>query len=183
MSTAQIMVVEDEGIVAQDIETTLQSLGYSVPYVASNADEAIAKAEEIHPDLILMDIVMPGERDGVEAAEEIKDRFHIPVIYLTAYADDETLRRAKATEPFGYILKPFQKRELYTQIERALYRHSLEQKLKESEEWFSATLQSISNAVIATDKAGMIKFLNPMAEALTGWKKSEVMGKERSLCV
>ncbi|HEX3035438.1 MAG TPA: PAS domain S-box protein [Thermodesulfobacteriota bacterium] len=178
MRAAQIMVVEDEGIVAQDIETTLQSLGYSVPYVASNADEAIAKAEEIHPDLILMDIVMPGERDGVEAAEEIKDRFHIPVIYLTAYADDETLRRAKVTEPFGYILKPFQKRELYTQIEIALYRHALEQKLKESEEWFSATLQSIGNAVIATDKAGMIKFLNPMAEALTGWKKSEVLGKE-----
>jgi PAS domain S-box-containing protein len=180
MKTARIMVAEDEGLVAKDIETTLQSLGYLVPYVASNANEAIAKAEETRPDLILMDIVMPGEKDGVEAAKEIKNRFRIPVIYLTAYADDETLQRAKITEPFGYILKPFEKRELYTQIEMALYKHALERKLKESEEWFSTTLRSIGDAVIATDKKGIIKFLNPVAEALTGWKKSEVLGKELS---
>lgn len=129
----RILVVEDESIVAKDIQTTLQSLGYSVPAVVSSGEAAIDRAAVSDLDLVLMDIVLKGEMDGVEAAEHIYGNFNIPVIYLTAYADDHTLRRAKTTTPFGYILKPFEERELQTAIEIALYRHKMENKLKRTE--------------------------------------------------
>jgi FOG: CheY-like receiver len=129
MKTPMIMVVEDEAIIAQDIAITLRGLGYGVPCIASNAGEAIRQIEKINPDLVLMDIVMPGEQDGIEAAQEIRNRFDIPTVYLTAYADEVTFKRAKVTEPYGYVLKPFDKRQLQTQIEMALYKHILEKKL------------------------------------------------------
>ncbi len=114
MSNPRILVVEDEGIIAKDIQNTLNRSGYSAIAVVSSGEEAIKKAMEAYPDLVLMDIVLEGNMDGVKAAEHIRDRFDIPVVYLTAYSDDKTLQRAKITEPFGYILKPFQERELYT---------------------------------------------------------------------
>lgn len=129
----KILVVEDESIVAKDIQTTLRSLGYSVPAVVSSGEAAIDRAAASDLDLVLMDIVLKGEMDGVEAAEQIYENFNIPVIYLTAYADDHTLQRAKTTTPFGYILKPFEERELQTAIEIALYRHKMENKLKRTE--------------------------------------------------
>ena len=133
MANAQIMVVEDEGVISKDIQNMLRNLGFSVPAIAFSGEEAIKKAAETHPDLVLMDIVLEGKMDGVEAAEQIRDRFDIPVVYLTAYADDNTLQRAKVTEPYGYILKPFEERELHTAIEIALYKHRMERKLRESE--------------------------------------------------
>ncbi|MCX5908778.1 MAG: response regulator, partial [Deltaproteobacteria bacterium] len=111
MENTKILVVEDEGIVAKDIEKTLRDLGYIVPALASSGEEAIEKALVTRPDLVLMDIVLLGKMDGVEAAEEIRTRLGIPVVYLTAHADAATLERAKITEPFGYLLKPFQERE------------------------------------------------------------------------
>ena len=116
MTNAQILVVEDEGIIAKDIQNILKSMGYAVPAIASSGEGAIKKAAETFPDLVLMDIVLGGHMDGVEAAEQIRDRFDIPVVYLTAYADNKTLQRAKITEPYGYILKPFSERELHTTI-------------------------------------------------------------------
>ena len=110
----QILVVEDENIVAKDIEHRLKALGYHVPALASSGEEALKRAQETSPDLVLMDIRLKGTMDGVETAEELRRRFNIPVAYLTAYADANTLQRAKVTEPFGYILKPFEERELYT---------------------------------------------------------------------
>src|SRR5271156_2495987 len=104
MSNAQILVVEDEPIVAKSIKCELESMGYSVPTTAATGEEAVAKAEDMHPDLVLMDIVLRGRMDGIEAAEAIRHRLDIPVIYLTAYQDRETLGRAKITEPFGYLL-------------------------------------------------------------------------------
>ena len=124
-------------------------------------------------DLVLMDIVLEGDMDGVKAAEHIRNHFDIPVVYLTAYSDDTTLQRAKITEPYGYILKPFQERELYTTIEMALYKHKMERKLKENEQWLATTLKSIGDAVIATDTKGFVTFMNPVAEVLTGWKQEE----------
>lgn len=132
MAKAQILIVEDEGVVAMEIEARLKSLGYAVSAVASSGEEAIEKTAETRPDLVLMDIKLRGDMDGVEAAEQIRARFDIPVIYLTAHADNDTLRRAKVTEPFGYIIKPFEERELYTNIEIALYKHNLEKELKEN---------------------------------------------------
>ena len=112
-TTVQILVVEDEGIVARDIQHRLKHLGYLVPATASSGEEAVQCAAELRPDLVLMDIVLAGEMDGIQAAEEIRVRYDIPVIYLTAYADEITLQRAKITGPLGYILKPYKERELH----------------------------------------------------------------------
>ena len=132
MAKAQIMVVEDEAIVAEDIQTRLTSLRYAVSAVVSSGDEAIAKAGETRPDLVLMNIRLKEDMDGIEAAEEIRARFDIPVVYLTAYADEDTLQRAKITEPCGYIIKPFQERELHIAIEMALYKHKAEEALRKA---------------------------------------------------
>jgi len=129
-SNARLLIVEDEEIVAFDIETTLQTLGYDVVGIVTTGEEAIATATHTKPDLVLMDIRLPGKLDGVKAAEEISQRLNIPVVYLTAHADKSTLKRAKITAPFGYILKPFQEDELETTIEIALSRHQSEERLR-----------------------------------------------------
>jgi CheY-like chemotaxis protein len=173
----KILVVEDEHIVAMDLMSRLRNLGYEVPDSASSGEEAIEKAGRWRPDLVLMDIFLNGEMDGIQAAEQIRSRYNIPIIYLTAYADTNTLQRAKVTEPFGYVLKPFDERELLTTIEMALYKYRIEQRLKDSERWLATTLKSIGDGVVATDQDGHIKFMNPVAEDLTGWKQDEALGK------
>ncbi len=180
MANARLLVVEDESIVAKDIQNRLRNLGYDVPTVVAYGDKAVEKVAELHPDLVLMDIFLKGDMDGIQAAEQIRTRYDIPVIFLTAFADPKTLQRAKITEPFGYILKPFEERELLTAIEMALYKHGMEKKLKDSERWLSTTLKSIDDAIIATDTAGKIMLMNPVAEALTGWKEAESLGKDIS---
>lgn len=177
MPDARILIVEDEGIEALDMKQRLKSLGYPVSDVASTGEEAIKKAGETYPDLILMDIMLQGKIDGVTAAEQISTRFDIPIVYVTAYADEDTLQRAKITEPYGYIVKPFQERELHIVIDMALYKHKVERKLKESEKWLATSLRSIGDAVIATDKNGLITFMNPVAEQLMGWKLQEAVNK------
>ena len=126
MSNEKILIVEDEGIVILHIRKALEDLGYIVAGIVSSGDEAIIKATEIRPDLVLMDIVLKGEIDGIEAADKIRAILNIPVIYLTAHADEATLQRAKVTEPFGYIVKPFRERDLQIAIEFALYKSRME---------------------------------------------------------
>jgi len=126
VASKTILIVEDEGIVAIDIRNTLERLGYGVGSVVSYGEEAVTRAAETMPDLVLMDIMLKGHMDGIEAADLIRQRLDIPVVYLTAHADKSTLERARVTEPFGYVMKPFQERELYTTIEMALYKHSME---------------------------------------------------------
>lgn len=172
-----IMVVEDENIVAKDIVNRLKNLGYNVCGTAAQGEDAIAMALREHPDLVLMDIMLRGEMDGIEAAAVITEKLDAPVIYLTAYADEKTLHRAKLTDAFGYLLKPFEERELHITIEMALFKHQMEHKLRESEEWLSAVLRSIGDAVIATDMHGSIRFMNPIAETLTGWSREEASNK------
>lgn len=130
IAVASVLVVEDEEGIARYIEEALEGYGYEVAGIVSSGREAVRRAGDEEPDIVLMDIRLEGEVDGIEAAEHIRERYSIPVVYLTAYSDDETLRRAKLTEPFGYILKPFQKRELYSSIEMALYRHREEEKAR-----------------------------------------------------
>jgi PAS domain S-box-containing protein len=173
-----ILLVEDENIVALELADTLQNLGYSVSAIASSGEQAITSAEETHPDLVLMDIRLKGHIDGIEAAEQIRARLDIPVVYLTAYADDTTLGRAKLTEPFGYLLKPFEQRELHSTIEIALYRHRMQKELREKERWLSTTLTSIGDAVVATDKRGLIVFANPTAARLMDQGPETIMGSE-----
>ena len=175
MAKIQILIVEDDGIIAKDIQNTLEGLGYAVAAITSNAEGAIEKTAETQPDLVLMDIMLEGDMDGVEAAEQIRDRFGIPVVYLTAHADEKTLHRAKTTGPYGYILKPFNEMELHTNIEIALYKSGLEKKLKENEQLLATTLRSIGDAVITTDVNGSVTFMNPVAESLTGWRQKDAV--------
>ncbi len=175
MPDARILIVEDEAIAAMDIQQRLAGLGYPLPDVAYNGEEGVRKAEKTQPDLVLMDIMMPGNMDGVAAAEQIRSRFDIPVIFLTAYSDKKTLSRAKIAGPYGYIVKPFQERELLITVDMALYKHKMDKELKERQEWFATTLRSIGDGVIATDEKGLITFINPVAEALMGCKREEVM--------
>lgn len=177
MAEKRILVVEDEIITADDIRESLQDMGYTVLAVVSSGEEAIIKVEEDAPDLILMDIMLSGEMDGIETAKQILLRFNIPVVYLTAYSDKTILERAKITEPFGYILKPFNERELQINIEIAFYKHKMERELRESGKWLAAILENLGEAVIATNKKGIIKFMNPFAEAITGWKREDALKK------
>lgn len=177
-SPASILIVEDEAVIALDIRATLTHLGYTVPAAVASGREAIATVAALRPSLVLMDIHLRGDLDGVEAAREIRERFDVPVIYLTAYADPATLQRARVTEPFGYLLKPFEERELHVVIEMALHRHELQRRLRESERWLAATLRSIGDSVIATDAEWHIRFMNPAAERLTGWSAVEAAGRE-----
>lgn len=177
MEKPRILIVEDESIVAKDLELTLEGMGYVVSGVVASGEEAVRRAEEDRPDLVLMDIVLQGGMDGIEAADGIRSGLNIPAIYITAHADEELLERAKLTEPFGYLLKPFKDGELHSTIEMALYKHKMEKKVKESEEWLSSTLRSAGDAVIATDMENRVVFMNPVAEALTGWKEEDASGK------
>jgi PAS domain S-box-containing protein len=171
--TTSILVVEDENIVAKDIVNRLRNLGYRVCGTAAAGEDAVELTKREHPDLVLMDIMLKGRMDGIEAAGIIAGQYDTPVIYLTAYADEKTLQRAKRTEAFGYLLKPFEERELHITIEMALFKHQMERKVRESEGWLSAVLRSIGDAVIATDMPGTIRFMNPLAEHLTGWTQDE----------
>lgn len=126
MAEGRILIVEDEHIVAMGIKKMLKSLGYTVTGIASSGEDAISKAESTFPDIVLMDIMLKGDMDGVEAAGEIKERFDIPVVYLTAYSDNKILGRVKRTEPFGYIIKPFDENDLYSNIEVALHKYRKE---------------------------------------------------------
>ncbi len=133
MAKARILVVDDDSIVASTVEAMLQDLGYTVPAIASSGRDAIREVKDIQPDLVLMDIYLKGDMDGIQTAEQIHTHCDIPVVYITGYADEETLQRAKVTEPYGYILKPFQDKDLHTAIEIALYKHEAKQALAEKE--------------------------------------------------
>ena len=180
MRKTKILVVEDESIVARDIRNMLAGLGYEVTAVVSGARAAIQKAQETGPDIVLMDVMLHGDITGVEAAEQIYTNFSIPVVYLTAYADSTTVQQAKKTEPFGYIIKPFEERELQTTIEIALYKYKMQMELKDRERWLSTILKSIGDGVIATNKNGAITFMNPLAETLTGWKLDQALDRTLS---
>jgi len=130
MGKAQVMVVEDEGLVALSLEKKLTELGYAVPAVVSSGEEAVRQAVEVRPDIILMDIMLKGGTDGIAAAGRIREDLDVPIVYLTAYSDAKTIERVKATEPFGYLIKPFEERELFTTIEIALYKHCVERELQ-----------------------------------------------------
>ena len=177
MKPTRILIVEDEVIVALDIQDRLADLGYEVTGVADRGSEALTLVESGRPDLVLMDIRIKGDQDGITVAEEIRQRWHIPVIYLTAFSEDNTLQRAKLSEPFGYLIKPFEDREIQAAIEMALYKHQAEARLRESERRYATTLMSIGDGVIATDSLGGVTFMNPAAERLTGWSCEEANGR------
>ncbi|MFT7695142.1 MAG: PAS domain S-box-containing protein, partial [Candidatus Latescibacterota bacterium] len=197
MST-KILVVEDERIIAEDLKETLQGLFYEVPDIACSGEEAISKAEQLSVDLVLMDIRLSGDMDGIEAAQHIYEHFDIPVIYMTANSDIATLERAKKTRPFGYLLKPFKERELHTTIEISLYRHQMEMQVKSLQidlqnkvdllEQQNSEIRQLSRAleqspvsVAITDTQGKTEYVNQNFIDTTGYSRQESIGQESDL--
>ncbi len=160
MAQATILVVEDEFITGADIQNNLRQTGYEVPFVVDNGEDAIKKAGELHPDLVLMDITLLGEMTGIAAAAQIRDRYGIPVIFLSAHSDDTTITRALESEPFGYIIKPFESRDLKVRIEIALYKHAMDEALKERESTINALLNTIPDALVLLDHEKKIVAVN-----------------------
>lgn len=142
MAKAKILIVEDESIVAKDIQNSLKNLGYNVPTIVSSGDKAIKEVEDSKPDLILMDIILKGDMDGIEAANIIRENYNIPVIFLTANADDKTVSKARIAEPYGYIIKPFREKELQTTIEMALYKHEKVAEMKKERDYYYSIVEN-----------------------------------------
>lgn len=178
MTAARIFIVEDQALVARDIQTRLVSMGYEVLGTASRASDAVAEVLSLGPDLVLMDINLKGEMDGIEAATQIAAKADIPVIYCTAYSNEATLARAKVTAPYGYVLKPFDNRELEINIEISLHKHQLEQAIKQGRERLAATLASVSDAIISANPNGEILFANEAACHVLETSLSDLMGRD-----
>lgn len=171
-----VLIVEDEQIVAIDLQEHLEGMGYRVVAVAVTGEEAIVLARDCRPQIVVMDISLKGKLDGVDAAAHIGKTLRIPVVFLTSFSDSATVARAVSSAPYGYLTKPFQPRELRATLEVALVKAKLERQLRESEQWFSLTLRCVGDAVIATDDAGVVTFLNPEAERITGWSLNDARG-------
>jgi PAS domain S-box-containing protein len=174
MADVKILLVEDESIEALDIKQTLESFGYKVPYVASSGEEAVEKALEIMPDLILMDIILKGDIDGIETVSKIKD-LNIPVIYLTAHSEESTIERAKITEPYGYIIKPYDSTELKYAIELAIYKNQMQKELKKSEEKYRRIVENVLDAYFRGDIEGKITMASPSAAHMYGFDSPKEM--------
>jgi diguanylate cyclase (GGDEF)-like protein/PAS domain S-box-containing protein len=173
MSEERVLIVEDEKIIALDLQRRLEKFGYDVVALVATADEAVAAATEYLPYIVLMDIMLGSERDGVDAAMEIKETLPIPIVFLTAYADERTVERAKRAQPVGYVLKPFKERELQTTIEIALFKARVDRKMREQEQLFEALLNSMHDGLVAFDAQNTIQFLNPVAIDVLGYGDSK----------
>ena len=178
---ASIFVVEDEGIIAHSIAASLRRAGYEVAGIAGSGEEALSKLIDLRPQLILMDIHLSGRMNGIELAERVRDLFEIPIVYLTAHSDSETLNRAKITEPFGYLPKPVQQASLFTAVEIALFKHRVESELRQQRAWLNTVLGTMHDGVIVTDTFGTVQFINAHGEELTGWRSAMATGKSIKL--
>ena len=168
-----ILVVEDERIVARDIRRIVEGFGYIVPAIVSTGEKAVQEAKNLHPDLVLMDIVLEGKMTGIDAAEEIRNRFSIPVIYLTAYSDRDTVKSAKETMPYGYLLKPVNEDELRTTVETALYKHKMEMTLVESERRYRLLAENVADVIWTMDMNMQFTYISPSVTALSGHMPDE----------
>lgn len=173
-----IMVVEDEGIVARDLTQRLTHMGYRVPAISMTGEDALAQAEALHPDLVLMDINLRGSIDGVETATRLRKKHNVPVIYLTAYSDSSTLERAKQTEPYGYLLKPFVEPELHAAIEVALFKHQRSQENEARSPRSNVTIDAAPDAVMVLSMEGAIVEVNPAAVHMLGVESKDLSGKQ-----
>ncbi|MCJ7542912.1 MAG: PAS domain S-box protein, partial [Desulfobacterales bacterium] len=177
ISAGKIMVVEDEVVIALRLQQRLTSMGFDITGVAYSGEDAVEQARRLRPDLILMDIMIPGKLDGIAAAKIVKAELGIPVVFLTAYSEDRIIKRAKQAEPYGYILKPFQDRELKAAVEIALYKNKMEKALRESEKKFKDFLDNLGDAAYEADAFGNITYTNNAAETLTGLPLKKIIGK------
>jgi len=181
MTAAQILIVEDELLAAESLRCMLQRMDYGVCAIAMTGPEALALARQHAPDLILMDIALRGEMDGIEAARQIWKSMEIPVIYLSAHGDEFTVTRAKETDPLGYLVKPYTAAELRIALELGMSRKQKDRALSRHKQWLTTMLESIGEGIIAVDVQGRVVHMNLMAERLTGWALSEAMGLDLNL--
>ena len=156
MKLQSILVVEDELIVAKHIEKQLIKSGYKVTATVDNGKSALEEINRIAPDLILMDVRIEGDLDGIETSALINQKYKIPIVYLTAFTEKNTIDRAKTTEPYGYIIKPFSAKNLETTVEIAYHKFQIEKKLRDSESWLINTMDHLADAVITTESDGQI---------------------------
>lgn len=181
MRRARILIVEDENLVARDLYNMVRTMGYEVTDVVQNGEEVLQSIQKKRPDLALMDIILKGNLDGISVASVLWEEHGIPVVYITSFADDLTFERAKLTEPFGYLIKPFEERELELTIETALYKAKMQLLLKEKEQWLSTILRSIDDGIIAVNAENRVSFINPVAQKLTAWNETDALGQPLSL--
>ncbi|MGB9836315.1 MAG: HD domain-containing phosphohydrolase, partial [Candidatus Saccharicenans sp.] len=181
MRRARILIVEDENLVARDLYNMVRTMGYEVTDVVQNGEEVLRSIQKKRPDLALMDIILKGNLDGISVASVLWEEHGIPVVYITSFADDLTFERAKLTEPFGYLIKPFEERELELTIETALYKAKMQLLLKEKEQWLSTILRSIDDGIIAVNAENRVSFINPVAQKLTAWNEADALGQPLSL--
>ena len=177
MPKARILIVEDENLVARDLHNMIRALGYGVTDVVQTGEAVLQSVDRAKPDLALMDIVLKGNTDGITVASALWEKHGIPVVYITSFADDLTFERAKLTEPFGYLIKPFEERELELTIETALYKARMQLLLKEKEQWLSTILKSIGDGIIVLNTQGRVAFINSIAQKITGWSEEEALGQ------
>lgn len=180
MGQANILIVEDETVVAADLAGKLERAGYGIIGTASRGEQAIRMAKSTPPDLILMDIRLAGPLDGVTTAECLKAFADVPVVFLTAHSDRETIKRASLTEPFGYILKPFEERDLTTQIEIALYKHQAERRLRDSEARYRALIETAIDSIVTIDGFGTIRSCNAATERMFDYRREDMVGRHIS---
>lgn len=178
MQDKSILIVEDELMIAEDILESLTDMGYHVPCTAASGHEALEKVQKYRPALVLMDIMLKGDWDGIQTAEAIHQVHDCAIIYLTAYTDQKMLQRAKITSPFGYILKPFREKELHAMVEISLYRHEQECQSRQRQQLFLDTLTQTPESTLITDETGLLQFMNPAATQLTGLNGQEAHKKQ-----
>lgn len=176
-NATKILIVEDEVVVAMELRSKLTAMGYEIVGIADTGEAATEKAQSLLPDAVLMDIKLAGPMDGIDAAETIRRRHKIPVVFLTAHSDHRTLQRAKLSEPFGYLVKPFSGTELRTTLEVAVHKHRQDRKAEDRAQWFARVHEVVGGAVIAADGKGKVQSMNAVAETLTGRSRDEAVGK------
>ncbi|MCC5609975.1 diguanylate cyclase [Nostoc sp. CHAB 5834] len=178
MFVRKILVIEDEKILTSNIIKSLGKLGYSVSRITKSGEEAIKKVAETHPDIVLIDVCLAGEIDGIKVADTIQNNLHVPIVYLTESSEYKALQKNQLSEPFSYIVKPFIESDLHFAIEMALYKHQSKKILYEEKQRLAAIINSMGYGVIVTYANGCIQMMNPIAELITGWKQSEVFEKD-----
>ena len=177
MSATRVLIAELDSTSAHELARHVQAFDYQVVGIAFSGEETLVRIRELNPDLVLMNIRLKGAIDGIQTGSLIRTYQNIPIVYLIDTSGHNTIRRAGATEPFGYIFKPFDERRIFATLETALIRHELESRLQESRQWLNTTLTSIGEGVIATDEHGRVRFINPVAMEQTGWMHAEAIGK------
>lgn len=174
----KVLIAEDEHIVAADLAKSLGVLGYDVAAMADTGADAVRIAEQVCPDVILMDIRLRGEMDGIAAATVVWERWKIPVVFITSHSDPETVKRAANASAYGYIVKPFRANELDATLRVAIRQNQLSREIFAEKDWFRVLLTAVSDGVIATDCDGRVQYMNRLAEKLTGWSLAQAAGTE-----